>query len=487
MGGRHAGTKPRGLRGHPPCAGAGHPAFPAGGFRLNTPPVRRLLSWYGDDLTGSTDAMEALTLAGLSSVLFLDPATPAQLRRFAHCQAIGLAGTSRSQTPEWMDAHLPDAFAWLRGLGADVCHYKVCSTFDSSPAIGSIGRALEIGQRSFGQMRIPIIVGVPQLRRYTFFGHLHAGFRDEVHRIDRHPVMACHPVTPMAESDLRRHLARQTRMPVDLLDWQHLSGLDAAGFQALPTGADGEARGLLIDVIDQATQSAAGRAVWWLSQERGSPLVIGSSGVEYGLVPVWRQAGLLAPAAAAPPVGAVERIAVVSGSCSATTARQIRWAGEHGYALVPIDARSLASATDAAGEEDRVYREALQALNTGNSVIAYSALGPDHLAPIGAPTGPDSGPHVLGSRIGRLLRRLVAAAGLRRVVIAGGDTSSHALRELDVTALTVALPLPQSPGSPLCRAHSASPVTDGLEVALKGGQIGADDYFERIRLGSASH
>src|SRR6187399_328819 len=104
-----------------------------------------LLSYYGDDLTGSTDVMEALSLGGVPTVLFLSIPNAGLLERFADCRAIGLAGTSRSETPEWMDENLKPAFAWLRSLDASVCHYKVCSTFDSAPNVGNIGRAIEIG------------------------------------------------------------------------------------------------------------------------------------------------------------------------------------------------------------------------------------------------------------------------------------------------------------------------------------------------------
>ena len=130
---------------------------------------------------------------------------------------MGIAGTSRSQTPEWMDEHLPRHFSWLKQLGARFCHYKVCSTFDSAPHVGNIGRAIEIGRRVFGQSITPLVVGAPQLKRYTAFGHLFAGYQGETYRIDRHPVMSRHPVTPMDEADLRRHLARQTELPVDLV------------------------------------------------------------------------------------------------------------------------------------------------------------------------------------------------------------------------------------------------------------------------------
>ncbi|TIR08579.1 MAG: four-carbon acid sugar kinase family protein, partial [Mesorhizobium sp.] len=152
-----------------------------------------LLSYYGDDLTGSTDVMEALELGGVPTVLFMRQPDGALLSRFRHCRAIGLAGTSRSETPQWMDTHLRGAFAWLRTLNAEICHYKVCSTFDSSPTIGSIGRAIEIGRSVFSQDSVPLVVGAPQLKRYTAFGHLFAAYRDKYYRIDRHPVMSRHP------------------------------------------------------------------------------------------------------------------------------------------------------------------------------------------------------------------------------------------------------------------------------------------------------
>jgi len=113
------------------------------------PGKQLLLSYYGDDLTGSTDVMEALSTHGVPTVLFLGVPEERLMARFAHCRAVGLAGTSRSETIEWMDANLPQAFGWLKSIGARVSHYKVCSTFDSSPETGNIGRAIEIGLRVF--------------------------------------------------------------------------------------------------------------------------------------------------------------------------------------------------------------------------------------------------------------------------------------------------------------------------------------------------
>src|SRR3954451_17031723 len=103
------------------------------------------LSFYGDDFTGSTDAMESLALAGVRTVLFTAPPTPAMLSRYPDLEAFGVAGTSRAMTPQQMDRELRPIFEKLRELGAPIVHYKVCSTFDSSPQIGSIGKAIDIG------------------------------------------------------------------------------------------------------------------------------------------------------------------------------------------------------------------------------------------------------------------------------------------------------------------------------------------------------
>mgnify|MGYP001100477503 CR=1 FL=1 len=141
-----------------------------------------LLSYYGDDFTGSTDVMEALAANGVPTALFLGVPSAATLERFKDCRAIGIAGTSRSETPQWMDEHLTPVFKWLGSLEAAICHYKVCSTFDSSPKVGSIGKAIEIGKAVFRQSVVPVVVGAPQLKRYTAFGQLFAAYQGQVFR-----------------------------------------------------------------------------------------------------------------------------------------------------------------------------------------------------------------------------------------------------------------------------------------------------------------
>ncbi|RWB19826.1 MAG: four-carbon acid sugar kinase family protein [Mesorhizobium sp.] len=434
-----------------------------------------LLSYYGDDLTGSTDVMEALELGGVPTVLFMRKPDAGLMTRFAHCRAVGLAGTSRSESPQWMDTHLKDAFTWLKTLQAEICHYKVCSTFDSSPTIGSIGRAIEIGRAVFAQACVPLVIGAPQLKRYTAFGHLFAAYRDRYYRIDRHPVMSRHPATPMDESDLLVHLSRQTNLASGLLDLATLqspSRSDALDRRLRESGI------VLVDVDSRETQALAGKEIW-RTRKSGGYFVAGSSGIEYALLAEWQ--GNAGASARFQPPGAADRIAVVSGSCSPTTERQIRHAMSDGFDGIEVDPVELVSE-----HSERAIARAVAAgrasLEAGRSVILYTALGPT--ADRGAEIDRQEGArHKLGRGLGELLRALTVQQKLKRVIIAGGDTSSHALGQMGVDALTVRMPLPASPGSPLCVAHSSIAAVDGLEVALKGGQVGTDRYFSAIRDG----
>lgn len=437
-----------------------------------------LVSYYGDDFTGSTDVMEALASNGIPTVLFLGIPDQALLDRFQDCRAVGIAGTSRSESPAWMQEHLAPAFQWLKALQARICHYKVCSTFDSAPEIGNIGTAIEIGKATFEQQLVPVIVGAPQLKRYTAFGNLFAAYQGRVFRIDRHPVMSRHPVTPMHEADLALHLGRQTDLPVSLVDLTLLAAPDADGridHLIAETSAI-----LLLDVDSPESQAAAGRQLQRITASKGG-FVAGSSGIEYALINAWRKAGLIGPGAEFQSPGKVERLAVVSGSVSPTTERQIRTSIADGFHDIPLDPLALVGA-NAEAALDVAIAAGLAALKAGRSVILHTALGPSADRGVDIDQLPGAR-HRLGRALGTILRRLVETEGLERAVIAGGDTSSHALQELRVDALTTLLPLPQTPGSPLCTAHGNYAPTDGLQIALKGGQVGSDGYFAQIRDG----
>jgi uncharacterized protein YgbK (DUF1537 family) len=444
--------------------------------------ARPLYAYYGDDFTGSTDVLEALSLAGVKTVLFTGQPPEALWREFGDCRAFGIAGESRSRPPDWMSEHLPALFRRLGALQAPIIHYKTCSTFDSAPQVGSIGRALEIGRETLAPPVIPIVVAAPHLRRYVAFGNLFATAGGRIFRIDRHPTMRNHPVTPMYEADLRRHLAAQTALRVGLVDLTAFAQGRAP--EALAECLSQGDAAVLFDGVSEAELEETGRILWQCAQRgtdaerRGtdaerSLFCAGSSGLTYALLSAWRRAGLVAAEPAASAATPVETLLVVSGSCSPVTERQIRTALANGYHGIALDVTRLLAEDCGAAAAGNAVEEAVSHLRSGRSTILYSALGPlAHSAP---PCG-----EALGQRMGALLRRILTRTRVPRLVLAGGDTSTHAVTGLGVHALTWAASL--ETGAPLCRAHARAGDIDGLQLVLKGGQVGSDDFFERVRL-----
>jgi uncharacterized protein YgbK (DUF1537 family) len=431
----------------------------------------RLISWYGDDFTGSTDALEVLA-PHMPAVLFLRQPDDSFFEQFSDYAAFGLAGTSRSQSPEWMDTHLSSSFGWLASLACVISHYKVCSTFDSSPTVGSIGRAMEIGRRVFGARFVPIVAGTPALRRYTAFGHLFAAADGCVYRIDRHPTMKCHPVTPMREADLRLHLREQTDLSVGLLDFVQLQSTGVCEWFRSISRENGA---VLIDVVDEATSAAAGRLLWQVDRQ---PFVVGSSGVEAALIRYWRAEEIIdEPSAPDAPRGA-DRLLVLSGSCSPVTQRQIEYAGRNGFTLVKLDAREILSGERSSSVAEKACATAAEALSQGRSVVLFTAASAEDR--IDSFNSPEER-HTLSERAGVILSRVADASRVRRIVVAGGDTSSHGGRQLGIDALTFLAPV--APGAPLCCAWSRTPGRDGLEIVFKGGQMGTDNFFEAVMKG----
>jgi uncharacterized protein YgbK (DUF1537 family) len=428
-----------------------------------------LYVYYGDDFTGSTDVLESLALAGIESVLFLGLPSQRHLEAFPNCQTIGIAGDSRSQTPGWMSANLPIIFERLKTFGARVTHYKTCSTFDSSPTQGSIGRAMEIGQQIFAPHFIPIVAGAPHLGRYVVFGNLFATANGKVYRIDEHPTMRCHPVTPMTEANLRKHLAKQTAMHIGLVDIRTLNS-DAG--TALVTERSTGAQAVLFDGIDDTSLTITGKLLW--HEAMLQPLFgVGSSGLTESLITQWQTSGI-SNASPEHQTKSVDQIVVLSGSCSPATEAQIRWALANNFSGISIDPAKLNNSTTAAATVETAKQECLNELRKGRSVILYTALGP--LAVGATPQGEQ-----LGTQLGKLLKSLLCSSSVRRAIICGGDTASHALQQLGLYALTWSAST--EPGAPLCHAHSDDPTFRGLELVLKGGQIGRDHFFELVRNG----
>lgn len=447
-------------------------------------PEGLLLSYYGDDFTGSTDVMEAFTAAGVPTVLFLELPRPQDLARFGQMRCVGLAGQSRGQNPAWMQRELPAVFEGLRRLGAPILQYKVCSTFDSSPHVGSIGQAIDLGVKTCAASWSPMVVGAPRLKRYQVFGNLFAAANGAVHRIDRHPTMSRHPVTPMQEGDLRVHLGAQTQRRIELIDLAELSeGLGQARCTALQ-GSDQPV--VMVDVADTASQVEAGRLVW---ENRGSGVFsASSSGLQYALAAYWRAQGLIPATPSLPVATAVPCIAVVSGSCSPMSATQIQWARANGFATERLDIAKCLDSQQVDAEIARLVQRALASIAQNISPIVFSAEGPDDPAVLNfdataaAAQMPKSDATArIGQVLAEVMRQILDGSNIRRIVVAGGDSSGAVGSHLGIRALTVDAGM--APGVPLCRAWSDDAKRDGLQVALKGGQLGGPSFYGQVRAG----
>jgi uncharacterized protein YgbK (DUF1537 family) len=388
-----------------------------------------LLSFYGDDFTGSTDAMESLARGGIRTVLFTEPPTPAQLARYDGLRAFGVAGMTRAMGPDEMERTLRPAFQAMRECGAPIVHYKVCSTFDSSPTVGSIGRAIDVGVEVFGTRPVPVIVGAPALGRYCVFGNLFVrnAADTEPIRIDRHPSMSRHPTTPMTEADIRLHLAKQTRKSIALLDVLRQSSVPQPDWVA-----NGDADVVVVDLLDESQYAAVGALV------AASGFVVGSSAVEDALV--WGERITF------PQVQPNGPIVVVCGSCSPVSSRQLDWALSNGF-------------VDVSDRPEHAGRE----VSAGRSVVIHTRGGRPN------------------DYFGRTIRNVLEASKVRRLLVAGGDTSGQVARALGIESLEMVGQLVR--GSPLCRAAAPNSPADGIEVTFKGGQIGPADFFGLVRDG----
>jgi uncharacterized protein YgbK (DUF1537 family) len=445
-----------------------------------------LMAFYGDDFTGSADAMEALALNGVPTALFLGRPDPALLKkRLKNVRAVGVAGTSRTMTPSQMDEELPGQFQMLKELGVPVIHYKVCATFDSSAGIGSIGHAADIAFTAIEPPFGVIAQGVPVIGRYVVFGNHFTTVGEKTYRLDRHPMMSRHPITPMDEGDLRLHFAKQTTKKVELIDILQLN----RSFDSTSALFDRYIREgneiVLFDTLREEDLLTIGRLLHEKAVGPRPVFAVGSSGFEYAMARYWQSAGIVAKPPPIPPAGPVERIVVVSGSAADKTAEQIQCAMDHGFAGIRLNTDLLVDPETGQDERNRAIRLALRFLREGKSVILYSTLGPDdptirktrdRMKSLGIDVN-EVGKH-LGKQQGLILRELVEIAGLKRVCVAGGDTCSYVLRQMDIHSLELLMPI--TPAAPLCRAFSDRSPFEGLQVASKGGQIGAPEYFIQV-------
>jgi uncharacterized protein YgbK (DUF1537 family) len=332
--------------------------------------------------------------------------------------------------------------------------FKYCSTFDSTDAgnIGPVADALLDVTQAKLTIHCPAF---PENGRSIFFGHLFVG---DVLLSDSH--MRHHPLNPMTDSNLVRVLARQTKHKVGLVPLKQVQAGSATLSAALDKLAKDGVRHVVVDAVTDNDLGIIGEAV------ADDPLVSGGSGVALGLPAAYRRRGLLAHKSGADALPRIDgSAAVLAGSCSAATLGQIaNFKGAH-----------LALDTDAICRGEPVGDKALAWAKgkLGNGPILLSASDkPEAVKALQQKYGVEKSSHAIENTMAQLAKGLVAA-GVGRLVVAGGETSGAVVGALDVTALRIGPEI--DPGVPWTASVGSRP----LLLALKSGNFGAPDFFTK--------
>jgi 3-dehydrotetronate 4-kinase len=413
-----------------------------------------LLGCIADDFTGATDLASMLVKNGMASVQTIG--VPEESFDPAGAQAAVIALKSRTIPAADAVRQSLAALEWLRKTGAKQVLFKYCSTFDSTDQ-GNIGPASEALLHALGADFTIACPALPENGRSVYMGHLFVG---EKLLSDTH--MRHHPLTPMTDSNLVGVLQRQSEAPVGLVPY----GVVDQGAEAIRRRFE-ELRGqgmrqAITDAISERHLVDLGTACTDLE------LITGGSGIAIGLPANFRRRGLLdrsRPADQLPRIGG--HAAVLAGSCSAATLDQIARFREHGPVL-EIDPIALGEGADEAG---RALAWAGERLGEAPILIASSAPS-EQVVNVQKRLGRERAGALIEDAMAKIARGLVER-GVRRLVVAGGETSGAVVEALGVKALRIGAPI--DPGVP----WTASLGEPKLLLALKSGNFGAPDFFTK--------
>ena len=417
---------------------------------------RIVLGCIGDDYTGSSDLANALTRAGLRTIQTIG--APSDDLDLPSADAVVVALKSRSIPADEAVAMALPAHAWLKARGVRHIMFKVCSTFDSTDR-GNIGPVMDALIEAEGDGGVvPVNCAFPENRRTIYFGNLFVGDAP----LNESPLKD-HPLNPMHDANLMRVLGRQSQTKVGLVP---LSVVDqggaaiAARLQALKAEGYGAA---IIDSVFDRDLGPMGRAAL------ATPLSVGASGMGIGLARALIEQGGVRPAAeagwAGAPVGGP--IAALSGSCSSATLAQVERA--QGWAQVlRLDAQALAAGPE---ETARALEWAAPRLKDGPVLIASSAP-PDQVQALQARFGREQGGRAIEDAMAAIADGLVRA-GVRRLIVAGGETSGAVVDRLGLKAFSIGPEI--APGVPVLRTVGGQ--GSDMVLALKSGNFGGADFF----------
>ena len=412
------------------------------------------LGCIADDFTGATDLANNLVRTGMRVVQAIGVPTRAL---DAEVDAVVIALKSRNLPAQDAIAQSLAALRWLQARHARQIYFKYCSTFDSTPA-GNIGPVTEaLMQALAGTPGADFTIATPAFpdnQRTVFKGHLFVG---DV--LLHESGMRNHPLTPMTDSNLVRVLQAQCRRKVGLIDYRAVAqGADAIRARMGALRADGVGIAI-VDAISNDDLLRLGPALKEL------PLVTAGSGVAIGLAANFGVAPSSAAAALPRPSG---HRAIVSGSCSLATQRQVRAFAGGGGATFEVDALRVAAGVDVAAQALAWSRPRL----ASGPVLIHSTASADDVKAVQQALGVERAGALVEETLAAITRGLVLA-GVRQLIVAGGETAGACVQALGVTQLRIG---PQiDPGVPWCYAEK--PVA--LHLALKSGNFGADDFFAK--------
>ena len=411
-----------------------------------------LLGAIADDFTGATDLASMLTRAGMRTVLKLG--APTGDEPLPEAEAVVVALKSRTAPVAQAVADSLASWRWMAAGGARQCYFKYCSTFDSTPR-GNIGPVAEALMTETGATQTIYCPAFPENGRTIYQGKLFV-----FSQLLSESGMQNHPLTLMTDADLCRVLAAQLSpgSKTGLVPFATVERGAGAISEELARLADEGIAHVVIDALTDAHLAALGRAC------KGMALVTAGSGLGLGLPANFAAEGLLEGGAADTllPVGGP--VLMLSGSCSAATNAQVaRWEADGG-AILRLDPLALAEGSQNAAQAlDWVLAQHSPALVTATQPpervrAAQEYLGRERAAGLVEET---FAAIATGAR----------AAGIRRFVVAGGETSGAVAKALGADRLAVGPSI--SPGVPWCATLDKEP----LALALKSGNFGAESFF----------
>jgi uncharacterized protein YgbK (DUF1537 family) len=416
--------------------------------------VTLALGCIADDYTGASDLANTLTRAGLRTVQTIG--IPADDLALPEVDAVVVSLKSRSIEAGLAVSRSRAADKWLRGRGANHVLFKICSTFDSTDA-GNIGPVMDALRADCGEANVLVTPAFPETGRTVYQGNLFVGAVP----LNESPLKD-HPLNPMRDSNLVRVLARQSKTQIGLVDLATVTrGAEAVRARLAELAGNGIGAAVIDAVFDRDLET-----IGLVAAEHR--LSVGASGIGLGLARALVSTGKVKSAAASGDTGAVVGgpAACLAGSCSQATLRQIASA-EKVMPVLHLDPDRILTG---AGEAQRALDWARPRLAEGPVLIASSST-PDQVAALQARHGRDAAGHAIEQTMADLAEGLVKS-GVRRLVVAGGETSGAVVDRLKIPGFLVGVEI--AAGVPVLRAVG---VEGDMLLALKSGNFGGPEFF----------